>query len=56
MAMKKSLILAVISGLVIIAGMPIAKPAPPAMARCSRIHAAVVALDNAIAELNEARA
>jgi len=52
--MKKIIVLAVFFGLLVFAGMLMAKPAPPAMAHCPRIHAAVGALDTAIKELEAA--
>jgi hypothetical protein len=52
--MKKIFTLALVLGLLIFAAMVVAKPAPPVMAHCPRIHAAVKALDDAIGELNAA--
>jgi len=52
--MKKIFALALVLGLLIFAAMVVAKPAPPVMAKCPRIHAAVHALDDAIGELNAA--
>jgi hypothetical protein len=52
--MKKIFTIAVILGLLIFAAMVVAKPAPPVMAKCPRIHAAVRALDDAISEMNAA--
>jgi hypothetical protein len=52
--MKKILSLAVFLGLLIFAAMVVAKPAPPAMARCPRIHEAVHALDVAMQEMEHA--
>ena len=52
--MKKVLGLALTVGLMTFAGMVVAKPAPPAMARCPRIHEAVHALDVAIEEMEHA--
>lgn len=52
--MKKIFSLAVILGLLIFAAIVMAKPAPPVMAHCPRIHAAVRALDDAMKELESA--
>jgi predicted lipoprotein len=52
--MKKMLGLVVILGLLIFAAMVAAKPAPPAMARCERIHEAVHALDVAMEDMEHA--
>lgn len=52
--MKKMLALAVILGLLIFAGMVMAKPAPPMMAHCARIHEAVHTLDVALEEMEHA--
>jgi len=52
--MKKMLALATILGLLIFAGMVMAKPAPPAMARCLKIHEAIHALDVALEEMEHA--
>jgi hypothetical protein len=52
--MKKTLSLAVILGLLTFAGMVMAKPAAPVMARCPRIHEAIHALDVALEEMDHA--
>jgi len=52
--MRKALSLAVILGLLTFAGMVMAKPAPPVMARCPRIHEAIHALDVALEEMEHA--
>lgn len=49
--MKRILALAVVLGLLILAGVVMANPAPPAMARCERIHDAIRALDVAMEEM-----
>jgi hypothetical protein len=53
-SMKKIFTVAVILGLLIFAALVVAKPAPPVMAHCPRIHAAVRALDDAIKEMDAA--
>lgn len=52
--MKKTFGLVLILGLLILAGIVMAKPAPPAMARCPRIHEAIHALDVAMEEMDHA--
>lgn len=52
--MKKILAFAVILGLAIFAAIVVAKPAPPTVARCQRIHAATRALEDAITETRDA--
>jgi hypothetical protein len=52
--MKKIFTIALILGLLIFAAMVVAKPAPPVMAKCPRIHAAVHALDEALSEMKAA--
>ena len=52
--MKKIFALALVLGLLIFAAMVVAKPAPPVMAKCPGIHAAVHALDDAIKEMEAA--
>lgn len=52
--MKKVFALAVVLGLLVFAALVMAKPAPPMMAHCPRIHEAVHALDVALEEMNKA--
>jgi hypothetical protein len=53
-SMKKIFSVAVILVLLIFAAMVVAKPAPPVMAHCPRIHAAQRALDDAMKEMDAA--
>lgn len=52
--MKRIFALAVVLGLLVFAALVMAKPAPPMMAHCPRIHAAVHTLEDAMKELEAA--
>lgn len=52
--MRKIFSLVLILGLLILAGVLMAKPAPPAMARCPNIHKAIGALDAAMHDMEAA--
>jgi hypothetical protein len=52
--MKRIFAFVLVLGLLMLAGVIMAKPAPPAMAHCPRIHAAARALDEAMKEMDAA--
>ena len=52
--MKKIFAFTVVLGLLIFAAIVVAKPAPPAMAHCPRIHEATHALEVALEEMEHA--